>query len=176
LTIRDKADRVTKKRTIPLTPYVAHLLAALPRSNVWVFSSIRALNMSPQNVRRRNAKRSAKGETLPESEVVQTSASGHITEPNHAHTAASNVANIHGLTLHGLRRSFKSASEWLAIPNGVRQNIMGHVAKSTDEDYTVRPLDLLRVYHEKIEAWILKQGGVRFRAASQKPLIARLAT
>jgi integrase len=72
------------------------------------------------------------------------------------------VAGIHGLTLHGLRRSFKSASEWIDIPNGVRQNIMGHVAKSTDEDYTVRPLDLLRMHHEKIEAWILEQAGIKF--------------
>jgi integrase len=74
------------------------------------------------------------------------------------------VAGIGHLTLHGLRRSFKSASEWLDIPNGVRQNIMGHVAKSTDEDYTIRPLDLLRVHHEKIEVWILEQAGIVFDA------------
>jgi len=41
---------------------------------------------------------------------------------------------------------------------------MGHVAASTDEDYTIRPLDLLRVHHEKIEAWILEQAGVTFDA------------
>jgi integrase len=36
LAIRDKADG---ERTIPLTPYVAALLDALPRRNEWVFSS-----------------------------------------------------------------------------------------------------------------------------------------
>jgi integrase len=133
ITIRDKVDKVTRERTIPLTPYVAHLLSTLPRRNGWVFSSA-------------------------------TSETGHLTEPNHPHTSACTVAGIAGLTLHGLRRSFKSASEWLDIPNGVRQNIMGHVAKSTDEDYTIRPLDLLRVHHEKIEAWILEQAGVTFEA------------
>jgi integrase len=35
MTIRDKVDG---ERTIPLTPYVAYLLAALPRRNEWVFS------------------------------------------------------------------------------------------------------------------------------------------
>jgi integrase len=133
LTIRDKIDRVTRERTIPLTPYVAHLLSTLPRRNKWVLFS-------------------------------PTSATGHIAKPNNPHTAACKVAGINHLTLHGLRRSFKSASEWLEIPNGVRQNIMGHVAKSTDEDYTIRPLDLLRVHHEKIEAWILEQAGVVFDA------------
>lgn len=133
LTIRDKIDRVIKERTIPLTPYVAHLLSMLPRRNGWVFSST-------------------------------NSKSGHLTEPNHPHTTACALAGIDGLTLHGLRRSFKSASEWIDIPNGVRQNIMGHVAKSTDEDYTVRPLDLLRVHHERIEAWILEQAGIVFNA------------
>jgi len=133
LTMRDKINRVTCERTIPLTPFVAHLLAALPRRNEWVFPS-------------------------------PTSASGHIAKPNKPHTTACGIAGIDGLTLHGLRRSFKSASEWLDIPNGVRQNIMGHVAASTDEDYTIRPLDLLRVHHEKIEAWILEQAGVTFDA------------
>ena len=133
LTIRDKINRVTRERTIPLTPYVAHLLCTLPRRNEWVFPS-------------------------------STSASGHIAKPNKPHTTACSVAGIDALTLHGLRRSFKSASEWLDIPNGVRQNIMGHVAASTDEDYTIRPLDLLRVHHEKIEAWILEQARITFNA------------
>lgn len=36
ITIRDKVEGM---RVIPLTPYVSHLLAALPRRNEWVFSS-----------------------------------------------------------------------------------------------------------------------------------------
>ncbi len=42
---------------------------------------------------------------------------------------------------------------------------MGHKPSATAEKhYTVRPLDLLRVHHEKIEAWILEQAGVQFDA------------
>ena len=43
---------------------------------------------------------------------------------------------------------------------------MGHKPSATAEkNYTVRPLDLLRVHHEKIEAWwILEQAGVTFDA------------
>ena len=129
LTIRDKVEGV---RVIPLTPYVAHLLATLPRRNDWVFSS-------------------------PNSDT------GHLTEPNHPHSIACKVSGIDGLTLHGLRRSFKSLTEWLEIPAGVVAQLMGHKPSATAEKhYTVRPLDLLRVHHEKIEAWILEQAGVTF--------------
>ena len=66
-------------------------------------------------------------------------------------------------TLHGLRRSFKSLTEWLEIPAGVVAQIMGHKPSATAEKhYTVRPLDLLRVHHEKIEMWILEQAGLPF--------------
>ena len=38
--------------------------------------------------------------------------------------------------------------------------VMGHKPSATAEKhYTVRPLDLLRVHHEKIEACILEQAG-----------------
>ena len=131
LTIRDKVEGV---RVIPLTPFVAQLLATLPRRNEWVFSS-------------------------PNSDT------GHLTEPNHPHSTACKVAGIEGLTLHGLRRSFKSLTEWLEVPAGVVAQLMGHKPSATAEKhYTVRPLDLLRVHHENIEAWILEQAGVTFDA------------
>ena len=88
-----------------------------------------------------------------------------LTIPRNQHGAACKVAGIEGLTLHGLRRSFKSLTEWLEIPAGVVAQIMGHKPSATAEKhYTVRPLDLLRVHHEKIEAWILEQAGVQFVA------------
>jgi len=167
LTIRDKIDRVTRERTIPLTPYVAHLLANLTRRNEWVFASARVLSMDENNINRRNARAAKHGNASATGAVIETSASGHLTAPTHPHNRACKVAGIEGLSLHGLRRSFKSLSEWLDIPHGVRQNIMGHVAKSTDEDYTIRPLDLLRVHHEKIEAWILEQAGIVFDAKAE---------
>jgi integrase len=91
------------------------------------------------------------------------STSDHITPPHKALAQAGAVAGIEGLTLHGLRRSFKSLTEWLECPAGVVAQIMGHKPSATAEKhYTVRPLDLLRVHHERIEAWILEQAGVQF--------------
>ncbi len=133
LTIRDKVEG---ERTIPATPYLLHLLAALPRRNAWVFSS-------PTN----NAAMSI---------------------PHKRHVTACTVAGVDGLTLHGLRRSFKSLTEWLEIPAGVVAQIMGHKPSATAEKhYTVRPLDLLRVHHERIEAWILEQAGIAFDATAE---------
>ncbi|OQW86146.1 MAG: preprotein translocase [Rhodoferax ferrireducens] len=132
-------DKVEGERVIPLTPYVSQLLAALPRRNDWVFSS-----------------------------ASKSSKAGHVSEPNYPHSTACKVAGIDGLTLHGLRRSFKSLTEWLEIPAGVVAQLMGHKPSATAEKhYTVRPLDLLRVHHEKIEAWILEQAGVTFDAKAE---------
>ena len=128
-------DKVEGEREIPLTPYVWHLMAPLPRRNEWVFSS-------------------------------PTSATGCLTEPNAPHTRACRTVGLDGLTLHGLRRSFKSLTEWLEVPVGVVAQIQGHKPSATAEKhYTVRPLELLALHHEKIEAWILEQAGVTFDAA-----------
>lgn len=125
-------DKVEGTREIPATPYMLHLLAALPRRNEWVFSS-------------------------------PTSASGCLTEPNTPHTRACRAAGLEGLTLHGLRRSFASLTEWLETPAGVVAQIQGHKPSATAEKhYKVRPLELLRVHHERIEAWLLEQAGVSF--------------
>ena len=131
ISIRDKVEGT---REIPATPYMLHLLAALPRRNEWVFPS-------------------------------NTSATGCLTEPNNPHTRACKAAGLEGLTLHGLRRSFSSLTEWLETPAGVVAQIQGHKPSATAEKhYKVRPLELLRVHHEKIEAWILEQAGVKFDA------------
>lgn len=162
LTIRDKVEGV---RVIPLTPCLGHLLAALPKRNEWVFSSTRAVRMDDKNVQRRARRASAKGAEVPAGEVVESSATGHITQPRSHLNCACTVAGINGLTLHGLRRSFKSLTEWLEVPVGVVAQIMGHKPSATAEKhYTVRPLDLLALHHEKIEAWILEQAGIVFDA------------
>ena len=129
ISIRDKVEGT---REIPATPYMLHLLAALPRRNEWVFSS-------------------------------PTSGTGCLTEPNNPHTRACKAAGLEGLTLHGLRRSFASLTEWLETPAGVVAQIQGHKPSATAEKhYKVRPLELLRVHHEKIEAWILDQACIVF--------------
>jgi integrase len=84
-------------------------------------------------------------------------------EPTKAHNDALEAAGLPHLTLHGLRRSFSSLSEWVEVPTGVVAQIMGHKPSATAEKhYKVRPLDLLRSWHSKLEAWILEQGGVQF--------------
>ena len=97
-----------------------------------------------------------------------------VAYPTEPHTRACTSAGLEGLTLHGLRRSFKSLTEWLDIPAGVVAQLMGHKPSATAEKhYTVRPLDLLRIHHERIEAWILAQAGVKF-GAEPKPASVHL--
>jgi integrase len=143
LTIRDKVEG---ERVIPLTPYVAHLLECLPRVNDWVFAS-------PSD-----------------DERVADSA---MSKPHSPHRTACAMAGIEGLTLHGLRRSFKSLTEWLEVPVGVVAQIMGHKPSATAEKhYTVRPLDLLRMHHGRIETWILEQAGIpdaEWKAQAEEP-------
>lgn len=165
LTIRDKVEG---ERTIPLTPYVQHLLATLPRRNDWVFASTKALQMDSHNTRRREAKAAKRGTDAPKGAVLETSQTGYISKPNAAHASACKVAGIDELTLHGLRRSFSSLTEWLEIPAGVVAQIQGHKPSATAEKhYKRRPLDLLRIHHERIEAWMLEQAGVQFAAKAE---------
>ena len=170
LTIRDKVEG---ERVIPLTPYVAHLLASLPRRNEWVFASTRALKMDPHNVKRRQRDAQDAGRDAAVGAVVEASASGHLTDPSASHRCACATAGLEGLTLHGLRRSFASLTEWLEIPSGVVAQIQGHKPSATAEKhYKRRPLDLLRVHHERIEAWVLEQAGIKFEAGKPKGLQA----
>lgn len=153
-------DKIEGSREIPLTSYVEKLITALPRRNEYVFASARALAMNEKNIARRARKSAAKGKTPPAGAILETSATGYISEPNTQHTRACRTAGLEGLTLHGLRRSFKSLTEWLEVPVGVVAQIQGHKPSATAEKhYTVRPLELLALHHEKIEAWMLEQAG-----------------
>ena len=59
-------------------------------------------------------------------------------------------------------------TEWLETPAGVVAQIQGHMPSATAEKhYKVRPLELLRVHHEKIEAWILEQAGIVFTQSNK---------
>jgi integrase len=136
MTIKDKVDG---ERTIPLTPYVASLLACLPRRNEWVFSSPAA-------------------------------ASGRLQEPRIMHNKALTAAGLPALSIHGLRRSFGTLAEWVECPAGVSAQIMGHKPSATAEKhYRVRPLDLLRQWHSKIEGWILNEAGIEQPAEDRAP-------
>lgn len=160
LAIRDKVEG---ERIIPLTPYVHSLLSELKR-----------INNTPPIIKKLKVKGAPKPRIAPwkPSEWVfssHTAESGRLQEPSIQHRKACATAAIEGLTLHGLRRSFKSLSEWVEIPVGIVAQIMGHKPSATAEKhYTVRPLDLLRAWHTKIEAWILQEAGIKFGAEKKE--------
>ncbi|MCG5495253.1 tyrosine-type recombinase/integrase [Ectothiorhodospira variabilis] len=123
-------DKVEGERIVPLPPYVGSLLGTLPRRNQWVFSST-------------------------------TSESGRMSPCTRAHGLALQAAGLPHLTLHGLRRSFGTLSEWVECPVGVVAQIQGHKPSAiAEKHYRRRPLDLLRQWHTKIEAWILTEAGI----------------
>jgi len=133
LSIGDKVEGI---RTIPLTPYIARLLAALPRRNVFVFSS-------------------------------PSSATGHLEDPHDSYTKACAEAGIE-MELYGLRRSFASLSEWIEMPAGIGAQIQGHKPSGVREKHYIRrPLDLLRLWHVKIEIWILEQAGIKLNSIEE---------
>lgn len=91
-----------------------------------------------------------------------TAASGRLTDPSIAHRKACAIAGL-DLTLHGLRRSFASLCEWIEMPAGIAAQIQGHKPQGVrEQNYIRRPLDLLRVWHVKIESWILQEAGINF--------------
>lgn len=141
--VKDKVDEEGRK--LPLTPYLASLLAGLPRKNEWVFSS-------------------------------EKSRSGRIKEPRSAHKRALAAAGLNFVSVHGLRRTFASLAEWLEMPRGIVAQIMGHKPNATAEKHYInRPLDLLAVWHNKYEAWILEQAEVTWRkqktGAKKQPIV-----
>lgn len=142
LTIRDK---VAGTRVIPLTPYLASLLSALPRRNQWVFSSA-----SPN------------------------SKTGQISDLRQPHVTALKTAGLPHVSLHGLRRSFGTLAEWVECPTGVVAQIQGHKPSAiAEKHYRRRPIDLLRMWHCRIEAWILGEANVKLLPQGslyQKPL------
>ena len=153
ITIRDKVEG---ERTIPLTPYLASLLRDLQRRNE-----------IPPTVRRLNTLKERGEEWKPSKWVFSspTSTTGRLEEPGIAHRKAIAAAGLPPVSLHGLRRSFGSLSEWCEVPIGVVAQIMGHKPSATAEKhYRERPLDLLRMWHSRIEAWLLEQAGIKFKA------------
>ncbi len=153
LTIADKvakhgksaAEKHDATRTIPLTPYVASLLIGLPHRNEFVFSSPK-------------------------------SATGKITDPNTALSCAIDRAGLPHLTVHGLRRSFGTLAEWTETPVGVVAQIEGRKPTAiAEKHYRRRPIDLLRMWHIKIEAWILEHAEITFDASAAPAKLRLLA-
>jgi len=149
LTIRDKDESYGGKdetRVIPLTPFLASLLHDLKRRSPVVHN----INATAPSV------------VSPWVFASTKSARGYLTEPGDRAKRVCDMAGIvPHVTLHGLRRSFSNLSEWVECPTGVVAQIMGHKPSATAEKhYKARPIDLLRMWHTKIEAWILEQAGI----------------
>ena len=145
-------DKVEGTRTIPLTPYVAALMRDLHRAN-----------SKPPAVTQINRKQITEKPWKPSPWVFSsaTAKSGRIQEPRLSHNKALTAAGLPPLSIHGLRRSFGTLVEWVECPAGIAAQIMGHKPSATAEKhYRRRPLDLLRMWHTKIEGWILEQAEI----------------
>lgn len=120
------ADKVGDTRTIPLSDYMAEMLAGIPRG------------------------KTAEGKANP-FVFASASKSGRIADPRSSHDKALKEAGIPALTLHGLRRSFSLLGEAAGAPAGAIAQVMGHRPSATAEGYRPRSVDALRPYLQRIE-------------------------
>lgn len=159
LTIRDKVEG---ERQIPLTPYVKSLLLELKQ-----------LSSREPTVRQiQRWKQQGREEWQASPWVFSSTASrtGRLKDPRSAHQRALIAAGLPQVTIHGLRRSFGSLSEWVEVPVGIVAQIMGHKPSAiAEKHYRVRPIDLLRMWHTRLEAWILEQAGIEQPKEENKP-------
>jgi integrase len=89
-----------------------------------------------------------------------TAKAGYLADPSDAHRKACAEAGV-DLTLHGLRRSFATLCEWIEMPSGIAAQIQGHAPQGVrEQNYIRRSLDLLRMWHIKIEEWILREASL----------------
>lgn len=126
-------DKVAEEgRKIPLTPYLANLLASLPRRNEWVFSSPAAAGGRIAEPR------------IPHNRALSVAGLSHVT--------------LHGLrrTFASLAEWVEMPRGIVAQIMGHAPNA------TAEKHYINRPLELLAVWHGKYEAWILEQAGIEF--------------
>lgn len=137
-------DKVEGERTIPLTPYVAHLLESLPRRNEWVFSSPASAN----------------------GQLAEPT-------PGHKRAlAAAGLPDLtlHGLR----RSFGSLAEWTEMPAGVVAQIMGHKPSAIAEKHYRRRPLDLLRQWHTKLESWMLEQAGVAFSPVPERiKLVAR---
>jgi integrase len=131
------ADKVGDTRTLPLTPYLATILHALPHveGNPFVF--------------------------------VSPSKTGRIVDPRSAHATVLAHGGLGHVTLHGLRRTFALMGEQAGCPAGAIAQVMGHRPGSMSERYKPRTTDQLRPYLELLETFVLERARVTFIAGTQ---------
>jgi integrase len=162
-------DKVDGERTIPLTPYVESLLLNLRRRNETppVIELDKYIHPGRAKI---TAEKIAEWEPSPWVFSSPTAASGRLASPGKRHDEALKQAGLHTVSLHGLRKSFSSLAEWVEVPAGVIAQIMGHKPSAiAEKHYIQRELDLLYMWHAKVEAWILNEAGIEFKQTKQAP-------
>lgn len=156
-------DKVEGERTIPLTDHVATLLCGLKVMNDRRPAVPRRLRSDPEAVQRLQSE----WQPSPWVFASRAAAQGRMQEPRIAHNRALAAAGLPHLTLHGLRRSFGTLAEWVECPVGIVAQIQGHKPSAiAEKHYRARPLDLLRLWHQRIEDWILVEAGVVAQAST----------
>jgi len=142
--IHDKVEQEAG-RYVPLGPYAQWLLDSLPKRK-WV----------NDQGKERDVEWVFSGPDIGNARI-------HHDTPGAAHRRALGRVGL-DVSLHGLRRSYASLSEWLEIPSGIVAQIQGHKASAVQErHYKRRPLELLAQWHCRFEEWILDQAGVDFK-------------
>jgi integrase len=135
------SDKVVEEgRKIPLTPYLSKLLAALPRRNEFVFSSLDAADGKLTEPR------------IAHNQALAVAGLDHVT--------------LHGLrrTFASLVEWVELPNGVVAQIMGHAPNA------TAEKHYINRPLELLAVWHGKYEAWILEQAGIEFTPAESNVL------
>jgi len=154
VTLRDKVEG---ERTIPLPSYLAGVLLNLKASQ-------HAMPTIPRRLAKVPEQREAFTKSWEPSSFVfgtRHAKGGRIADGRAAHARALKRAALPHVSLHGLRRSFATLSEWCEAPEGAVAQIQGHKPSATREKhYKSRPLDLLRVWHQRIEDWVLTEAGI----------------
>jgi integrase len=160
ITMRDKVEGT---RTIPMTPYLRQILLD-QRNRTHAEPNVKALE--------RLAEKGKKWKVSPYVFPSPTAKGGKIAEPRIAHTKALTAVGLPHVSLHGLRRSFGTLSEWVECPVGIAAQIQGHKPSAlAEKHYRQRPLDLLRVWATKIEAWLLTEADIaQPKEKAAKPL------
>ncbi|WP_029969418.1 tyrosine-type recombinase/integrase [Paraburkholderia graminis] len=133
LSIADKVEQ-DAGRTIPLTPYLAALLAALPRRNEWVFSSTGSESGHVEEPR------------VAHNQALDVAGLPHV--------------SLHGLrrSFGTLAEWCEVPVGVVAQIQGHKPSAIA------EKHYRRRPLDLLRKWHDSIEVWMLEQAGIDFMA------------
>lgn len=133
--LKDKVE--AEGRMIPLPPYLAGLITALPRRNEWVFSSPTAADGKLAEPR------------IAHNRALDAAGLEHVT--------------LHGLrrTFASLAEWVEMPVGVVAQIMGHKPNA------TAEKHYKTRPLELLSIWHGKYEAWILEQAGIEFAQSEQ---------